>query len=57
MFLHQIKIGIDSIPSLILFVRLTLYNIPIQEYSVQLTFRQDWLDPRLAYPNTDGKIC
>ena len=26
-----------------------------QEYSVQLTFRQDWLDPRLAYPNTDGK--
>ena len=27
----------------------------IQEYSVQLTFRQDWLDPRLAYPNTDGK--
>ena len=35
---------------------LTLYNIPIQEYSVQLTFRQDWLDPRLAYPNTDGMI-
>lgn len=26
------------------------------EYSVQLTFRQDWLDPRLAYPNKDGKL-
>ena len=26
------------------------------EYSVQLTFRQDWLDPRLAYPDKDGKL-
>ena len=26
-----------------------------QEYSVQLTFRQSWLDPRLSYPNHDGE--
>ena len=26
-----------------------------QEYSVQLTFRQSWPDPRLSYPNHDGE--
>ena len=28
--------------------------LSIQEYSVQLTFRQSWLDPRLAYQNQEG---
>ena len=28
--------------------------INVQEYSVQLTFRQDWLDPRLSYSAHDG---
>ena len=30
--------------------------IVFQEYSVQLTFRQDWLDPRLSYSNHNGKL-
>ena len=31
------------------------FTMCFQEYSVQLTFRQSWLDPRLSYPNHDGK--
>lgn len=28
-----------------------------QEYSVQITFREDWIDPRLVYDDLKGKCC
>ncbi len=28
----------------------------LQEYSVQITFREDWIDPRLTYNDFNGKI-
>ena len=45
----------------------TIYEIPIlkflisrisfsQEYSVQITFREDWNDPRLVYDDFEGKL-
>ena len=27
-----------------------------QEYSVQITFREDWNDPRLIYDDFEGKL-
>lgn len=30
-------------------------NLPLQEYSVQLTFREQWLDERLKFNDFNGK--
>ena len=30
-------------------------NVSFQEYSVQITFREDWIDPRLEYDDLRGK--
>mgnify|MGYP001199513962 FL=1 len=37
---------------MIIVVNTTFYSM--QEYSVQLTFRQAWLDPRLSYSDHQG---
>ena len=33
-----------------------MFTYLLQEYSVQVTFREDWQDIRLAYDDFNGKV-
>lgn len=47
--------GIDY-ANMSFFFAINVYNEQ-QEYSVQLTFREQWLDERLKFDDIQGKLC